>query len=345
MNKSLLLLGFRNLFKKNRLFTLVNITGLGIGLASVLLVAMFINDEYSFDRYHSNADRIYRIVLDFKEEGNVVSWARTSAPIGHRLRGAFPEIENLVRIRKNPGTELIALDEVKFFEERILFADSTLFDVFNFPLLSGEPSKVLSEKNSIILTNTLARKYFKDADPTGKTLRLNNAIDLKVTGVLADLPTNAHFVADAFISFSTLDDLLGEKRLSHWGSMDHYTYVLLAKGSRPESPESKFPEFLKANAPEWVHEKESLFLQPLTSIHLHSERKDEISVNSRDSYSYILGTIALFVLLMACANFVNLSTATLVSRSKEISIQKALGASKIHLIGYFWTESILIFVI
>lgn len=345
MNRSLLLLGFRNLFKKNRLFTIVNITGLGIGLASVLLVAMFIYDEYGFDRYHTKADRIYRIVLDFKEEGNVVSWARTSAPIGPHLRGAFPEVENVVRIRKNPGTDLIALDNVKFFEERILFADSTLFDVFSFPLLSGDPSKVLREKNSIILTSALARKYFKDVDPVGKTLRLNNAVDLKVTGVLGPLPSNSHFVADAFITFSTLDDFLGDKRLSHWGWMDHYTYVLLTEGSTPESLESKFPDFLKANGPEWVPEKESLFLQPLTSIHLHSERKDEISPNSRETYSYILGTIALFVLLMACANFINLSTATLVSRSKEISIQKALGASKAHLIGYFWSESVLVCVI
>jgi putative ABC transport system permease protein len=341
MITSFLKLSLRNLFYKNRLFTVVNITGLAIGLASVLLVALFIYDEYSFDRHHKNADRIYRIVLDFKEEGNIVSWARTSAPIGKYLRGAYPEVEDVVRLRKNPGTDLLANDEIKFFEERIFFADSTLFNVFDIQLSKGNPSNALKEKNSIVLTEALARKYFKEADPVGKTLRLNNLADLKVTGVIDELPSNSHFVADAFITFSTLDDFLGEKRLTHWGWMDHYTYVLLTNGSSPKLLEAKFPEFLKANAPEWTSEKETLFLQPLTSIHLHSERKDEVSPNSRETYSYILGTIALFILLMACANFINLSTATLVSRFKEISIQKILGASRIHLIIYFWIESIL----
>ena len=280
--------------------------------------------------------------MDFQEEGNVVNWARTSAPIGQYLRDAYPEVEDVVRVRKNPGTDLLARDDIKFFEERIFFADSTLFNVYDFRLSSGDPSSALKEKNSIILTDVLARKYFSDKNPVGQTLRLNNAVDLKVTGVLESVPSNSHFVADAFVTFSTLDDFLGEKRLSHWGWMDHYTYLLLQKGSTPESLQSKFPEFLKANAPEWVPEKETLFLQPLNSIHLHSERKDEISPNSKETYSYVLGTIGLFVLLMACANFINLSTATLASRSKEISIQKILGASRLHLVTYFWTESIFI---
>lgn len=342
MLKSLLLLGFRNLFKKNRLFTIINITGLAIGLTSVLLVALFIYDEYSFDRHHAKSSRIYRIVLDFKEEGNIVSWARTSAPIGQYLRGAYAEVEDVVRIRKNPGTDLLARDDIKFFEERIFFADSSLLNVFDFYLFSGDPDDVLQEKNSIVLTTALARKYFGDKNPVGQTLRLNNTVDLKVTGILKDMPSQSHFVADAFVSFSTLDDFLGEKRLSHWGWMDHYTYVLLSPGSTPASLESRFPEFLKANAPEWVPEKETLFLQPLTSIHLRSDRKDEILPNSRVTYSYVLGTIALFVLLMACANFVNLSTAILASRSREISIQKTLGANKLHLIAYFWTEAVFI---
>jgi putative ABC transport system permease protein len=342
MFKSLLLLGFRNLFRKNKLFTAVNIAGLGIGLSCVLLVAMFIYDEYSFDSYHKNNNRIYRIVLDFKEEGNVVSWARTSAPIGNYLRGKYPEVENVVRVRKNPGTDLLSNGEIKFFEERIFFADSTLFKVFDFPLVQGSPRHALQDKNSVVLTETLARKYFNEDEPVGKTLRLNNNVDLKVTGVLRDIPANSHFVADAFVAFSTLDDFLGGERLSHWGWMDHYTYILLSNDSKPESLQFKFPEFIKSNAPEWVSEKESLYLQPLTSIHLHSDRKDEISPNSRESYSYVLGTIALFILLMACANFINLSTATLVSRAKEISIQKILGASKIYLIVYFWIESILV---
>jgi putative ABC transport system permease protein len=342
MIRSFLQLSLRNLFRKNRLFTCINISGLAIGLACLLLIAMFIHDEYNFDAYHKNADRIHRVVLDFVEEGNTVSWARTSAPIGQYLAGAYPEVEQVVRLRKNPGTDLLSRDEIKFYEERVFFADSTLFEVFDFTLANGNPELALKDKNSIVITETLAKKYFSNDDPIGKTLRFNNLIDLKITGVINEIRANSHFVADAFITFSSLDDLLGEKRLTHWGWMDHYTYVLLTKGSNPQQLEAKFPDFFKKNAPEWVSEKEKLYLQPLKSIHLHSDRKDEITPNSHESYSYILGTIALFILLMACANFINLSTATLTTRFKEISIQKVLGASKFHLTTYFWIESILI---
>lgn len=342
MVRSFLLLSLRNLFRKNRLYTIVNITGLAIGLACVILIAMFIHDELTFDAYHKKADRIHRIVLDFAEEGNTVSWARTSAPIGQFLKGAYPEVEDVVRFRKNPGTDLLSNDEIKFYEERIFFADSTVFNVFDFNLSKGNPTSALKDKNSIVITAALAEKYFGKVDPINNTLRLNNQIDLKVTGVMNDMPANSHFIADGLITFGTVADLLGEKRINHWGWMDHYTYVLLTNGGSPHILESKFPDFIKKNAPEWVSEKEKLFLQPLRSIHLHSERKDEITPNSHESYSYILGTIALFILLMACANFINLSTATLTTRFKEISIQKVLGASRFHLTSYFWIESILI---
>jgi len=342
MLRSFLQLSIRNLFRKNRLFTAINISGLAIGLTSLFLIALFIYDEYSFDTYHRNADRIHRVVVDFKEEGNTINWARTSAPIGRYLTGAYPEVEEVVRLRKNTGTDLLSRDEIKFYEEKLFFADSTLFNVFDFSLSSGNPAKALMDKNSIVITEALAKKYFASEDPIGKTLRLNNLIDLKITGILNEVPANSHFVADAFITFSSLDESLGEKRLTHWGWMDHYTYVLLTKGSTPQQLETKFPDLIKRNAPEWVSEKEKLYLQPLKSIHLHSDLKDEITPNSRESYSYILGTIALFILLMACVNFINLSTATLTTRFKEISIQKILGAAKLHLTLYFWIESIVI---
>ncbi|MBL7847238.1 MAG: ABC transporter permease [Cyclobacteriaceae bacterium] len=342
MFRSFFQLSLRNLFRKNQLFTVINISGLAIGLSCLFLITLFIYDEYSYDTFHKKADRIYRVVLDFKEEGNTVKWARTSAPIGQYLTGAYPEVEQVVRLRKNTGTDLLSRDDLKFYEEKIFFADSTLFNVFDFSLSSGDAATALSGKNAIIITDALARKYFNNEEPIGKTLRLNNLIDLNVTGILNKVPANSHFVADAFISFSSLDVSLGEKRLTHWGWMDHYTYVLLTKGSTPQQLEEKLPEFIKSNAPEWVSVKETLYLQPLKSIHLHSDRKDEITPNSHESYSYILGTIALFILLMACANFINLSTATLTTRFKEISIQKVLGAGRFQLTIYFWIESILI---
>lgn len=339
MIRLLFQLSIRNLFRKNRLFTFINISGLAIGIASFLLVAVFIADEYSFDKYHKNADRIYRIVLDFTSDGTVTNWAKTSAPIGQYLTGAFPEIEQVVRLRKNPGTDLLTYDNMQFYEERLFFADSSLFKVFDFKLIKGNPSSALSVKHSIVISESLAKKYFNNEDAIGKSLRLNNQIDLDITGIIQDIPGNSHFIADAFISFSSLDDLLGEKRLAHWGQFDHYTYVLLTNNAKPEEVELKLPDLLKRNAPEWVSEKETLFLQPLTTIHLHSDRKDEITANSKETYSYILGTIACFILFMASANFINLTTATQISRSKEISIQKILGANKYHLTMYSLTES------
>ena len=342
MLRSFIQLSLRNLFRKNKLFTLINISGLAIGLACVFLIALFIYDEYSFDAYHKKADRIHRIILDFSEESNTVNWARTSAPIGQYLKGAYPEVEQVVRLRKNPGTDLFSHDEIKFYEERVFFADSTLFDVFDITLLRGNAAAALRDKNSVVITEAIAKKYFNREDPIGKSLRLNNLVDLKITGIINEMPANSHFVADAFVTFSSLDQTLGEKRLNHWGWMDHYTYVLLTHSSTPQSLEAKFPDFIKKNAPEWVSEKEKLYLQPLKSIHFHSDRKDEITPNSRESYSYVLGTIALFILLMACANFINLSTATLTTRHKEIAVQKVLGAGRLHLSIYFWIESILI---
>ncbi|MDZ4714417.1 MAG: ABC transporter permease [Cytophagales bacterium] len=342
---SFILLSFRTLLIRNRLFTIINVAGLAIGMACLLLVGLFIHDEYRFDRYHTNADRIYRIVLDYNSDGVNTPWAKTNASFGHYLQGAYPEIEQVVRIRKNPGTDLLSTGQTQFYEERIFFADSTLLRVFDIKLKKGNPARLLHELNSVVISESLARKYFGSSDAEGKTLRLNNQLDLKVTGVMEDMPVNSHFVSDAFITFSSLTTLLGEKRLQHWGQFDHYTYVLLARGAQPELVEEKFPELLKRHAPAWVSEKETFLLQPLTSIHLHSDRKDEITPNSQESYSHILGTIALAILLMASANFVKLSTAMQLSRSKTISIQKILGASRIQLIGYFWIESMLVCVI
>ncbi len=342
MLRSFLILGLRNLFNKNRLYTFVNIIGLAVGLASLWLVSLFVYDEYTFDRHYSKTDSIYRVILDFTSDGTVTSWAKTSAPIGQYLQGAFPEIEQVARIRKNPGTDLLSVGEKQFYELQLFFADSTFFQIFDIPFKKGNRDLALADKNNIVLTEALALRYFGSTDVIGKTIRYDNGIDLKVTGVMESMHPNSHFIADAFVTFSTLRDLFGEKRLAHWGQFDHYTYISLSPGASAAQLESKLPDLLKRHAPEWVQEKESLFLQPLTSIHLHSDRKDEISANSNEKFSYILGTIALFILLMACANFINLSTATQLSRSKEVAVQKALGANASNLTLYFFLESLVI---
>ena len=342
MLRSFVKLSLRNLFRKNKLFTLVNIVGLAVGLSSVWLAALFIYDEYTFDTSFSDAERVHRITLDFTSDGNVTSWAKTSAPIGQYLHGMFPEIEQITRIRKNPGTDLLAIDEKQFYEPQLFFADSTFFQIFDIPFVRGNQARALDDIHSIVLTEKLAMKFYGTTEVVGKTLRYDNRLDFKITGVMESVPANTHFRPEAIATFSSLTELLGDTRLAHWGQFDHYTYVKVAKGTFVEQLESKLPQLLKRHAPEWVQEKETLFLQPVTSIHLISNRKDEISANSSERYAYILGTIALFILLMACANFINLSTATQLGRTKELAIQKALGANSGTLFLYFFVECIII---
>lgn len=342
MFMSFLKLGLRNLFGRNRLYSIINVIGLAIGLASLWLVSLFIYDEYNFDNHYSNTDRIYRIVLDFTSDGNVTSWAKTSAPIGRYLHGMFPEIEHVARIRKNPGTDLLSVNEKQFYESQLFFADSTFFQLFDIPFLQGNRDLALSTKNSIVITASLAQKYFGTTDVLGKSIRYDHQLDLKITGVMQEMAHNSHFIADAIVTFSCLQEMLGEKRLAHWGQFDHYTYILLTEGASPESLKSKFPELLQRHAPEWVQQKETLLLQPLRAIHLQSDRKDEITPNSNERYSFILGTIAFLILLMACVNFINLTTATQLSRTREVAIQKALGANTRVLALYFFFESTII---
>ncbi|MBX2946106.1 MAG: ABC transporter permease [Cyclobacteriaceae bacterium] len=342
MLRSLFVISYRKFFRKDKLFTSINIIGLSVGIACLLLVTLFIQEEYAYDRYHAHADRTYRLVVDFANEGNITHWARSSAAIGHFLQGYYPEIEQVLRIRKNPGTDLLTYKENSFYEQRIFFADSSLFDVFDFKLKLGDESKALQDNNSIVITEKLARKLFRDKEAMGESIRFNNQVDLKISGILEEIPGHSHFVADAFITFSTLYGLFGERRLMHWGQFDHYTYVLLAPSASSKVLEEKFPDFIKTFAPAWVAEKEKFFLQELTSIHLHSHRKDELGTNSNENYALILGTIALFIVIMAVANFINLSTASQATRLKEVNIRKMLGAGKNNLLIYFMIESWLV---
>ena len=191
----------------------------------------------------------------------------------------------------------------------------------------------------------MARKYFGDEDPMGKILRYNNKVDLMVTGILEEIPANSHFVFDFLVTFGTLKDVIGDNRLANWAWFDHQTYVLLKEGVNPQMVEASFPEFMKNHAPEWLAERSELFMQPLTDIHLKSDLKDELSVNSKAEYSYILITIGSFILLMGCINFMNLATARYTSRSVEIGVRKVLGAHKNQLVAYYLFESVVMSIV
>lgn len=340
MLKTLVKLGLRNLFRKNKLFTFVNLTGLAVSFTVFWLVSLFIYDEYTFDQRYTSTERTFRLVVDFNSEGNVTSWAKSSAPIGKFLPGMFPEIDQVTRLRKNPGTDLISVGDRQFYESQVFFADSTFFSVFRIPFVSGEQQHALDIKNSVVLSESLAQKLFGTIDVLGRPITYNQNTELLITGIMTNMHRNSHFTADAIVTFSTLYDLFGEQRLNHWGQFDHYTYVLLNENAEPSTLEAKLPQLIKAHAPQWVSEKETLLLQPISSIHLHSDRKDEITPNSSPVFSIILGSIAIFILIMASSNYINFATAIQIKRCIEIGIQKALGASNKTLGLYFLVESI-----
>jgi putative ABC transport system permease protein len=341
----------RNLVK-NWSYSLINIIGLAAGIAASLFIILFVVHELSYDRFHVNADRIYRMGVSGKMAENSFNQAVTASPMAHAMLEDYPEIEQVTRI-KHQGAWLIRYEEKKFNEEHIYFADSTFFDVFSFNLVRGDPEKVLTQPRSLVMTKQTARKYFGGQDPVGKSLRVeNDTVLYTVTGVMEDVPHNSHINFDMIGSINTLrfhDD-------PFWLNHNFYTYILLKKGTNPGQLEQKFDlmvekyvgpqvqqmlgvpleEFLgKGNAIEY-------FMQPLTDIHLKSHLQYEIEANSDIKYVYIFSVVALFILIMASINYTNMATAKSASRSMEIGIRKVSGATRRSLKYQFLIESVLL---
>lgn len=335
-------LSLRHLFKKQLGYTLINITGLAVGFATILIAGIYSYDELNYDRFHPNSERVYRLVVDWDGDGVKRNWARSSVPVGRVGDGDVPEIEQLVRVRKNPGTDLLTIANQSFYESQLLMVESGFFDLFGFKLMRGEINKVLSDKFSIVLNERTAKKYFGDQDPLGKVIRYDGRFDLTVTGVVKNPPTQSHIQFDCLLSFNLLDEMFSEGRLNHWGQFDHYTYLRTVERANTVDVETKMKTFLANQAPEWVNEKIILRLQPIHSIHLKSHRHSELSVNSSTSYSFVFITAAGLVLLLAIINYINLSAAIYMARTKEILMRKVLGSSKRNLLNTFITESIVL---
>jgi len=354
MIKNYIKTAFRG-FMKSKGFTFINIIGLALGLATCMLIVFYVFDELSYDRYNTKADRIYRLNEDIKFGGSTNSLAITSAPMAAALKNEFPEIEQTVRFWNKGGNQ--AKKGLQNINERMVYADPSIFSVFTLPMVSGTPSSALTEPHSVVMTERAAKKYFNGAskdyrDVVGKILMVNDTIPYKITGVIKDIPQQSHFNFDFFLSMSGLPESRNNNLLSN----NFNTYILLRPGADYKKLESKFPNFFREKAgaqlESIIHLTFAKFeqsgdyfrmsLTPLKDIHLRSNRLEEMDANGNIQYVYIFSAIALFILLIACINFMNLSTARSANRAREVGVRKVLGSPRKYLIAQFLAESVMI---
>src|SRR5580692_4588482 len=357
MLRNYLKTAFRNLWK-NKGFSTINILGLAIGLATCLLILIYVADELSYDRWNVNADRIYRVDNEVKFGGNHMVLAVAAAPAGPAMLRDYPEVEKEVRFRSNGG-RLVKKGNQNIKEESVIMADSTLFDVFTLPMIAGDPHTALKEAHTVVITERMAQKYFDATGATissvvGRTLTINDSIPYKVTGVIRNIPTNSHFHFDFFLSLTESDD--AKRTDDAWLSGNFQTYILLRKGADPKQLEAKMDDLVRRYVAPLLQNVVHVsledfrksgnmcvfYLTPLTAIHLHSNKVAEFDANGSIQTVYIFSAIAVFILLIACVNFMNLSTARSANRAKEVGIRKVLGSMRSALIQQFIVESVLV---
>lgn len=340
MIKNLLLVALRN-FKRDKWYSLLNVLGLTIGITFSLFLIFYIQDELSYDRHHERADRILRIESYIKEpEKDTLKWVSTPFPMAPALSKDYPEVEEAVRFVDN-GNVLYKKGELSLYQDKVFVVDSNVFRVFTHPFIEGDPKTALVAPNSMVLTQSVAEKYFGRADSyVGKSLENTNGDVYKITGVVKDVPENSHIIFNVLISRSSLP----EEFANNWGGFGFNTYVLLKPNTNAASFEQKLlPMYDKYLASIFAQFQINIRfgVRPITAIHLHSDMQGEPEELGSISYIYIFSAIAFFMLLIACINYMNLTTARSARRSKEIGIRKVTGSSRWQLISQFLVESIL----
>lgn len=351
MWKNHLKIAWRNL-TKYKFYSLINILGLSIGLTAFLFILLYVNQERSYDLYHPFADRTYRVDVEGQLGDQVLVTAQNTGAFGPTVKEEFPEVETYCRFRSQ-GTFLVKYENRHYREDNVIFADSTLFQVFGLKLIEGDPLRVLNKPNVAVITAEMAEKYFGAADPIGKTLLMDNKTGYTVTGVMEKTPANTHFHYDFYLSLASLE----ESRTSEWGSMNFNTYVVLRKDVDARAFEARMAPYLirKYFGPEvekyirmsWddflaAGNRFTYHLFPITDIHLYSDKRDEQEANSDVKYVWIFSIIGILILLIACINFMNLSTARSAIRAREVGVRKVVGAQRGHLINQFLGESTLL---
>lgn len=341
---------FRNLLK-NKGYSAINIFGLACGLAICLLIIMYVANEMNYDTYNKKYERIYRVDGDIQFGGHHFVLAATPDPLGAALKENFPQVEQYVRFRSHGGI-LVKKGNENIQEDRVILADSTLFDVFTLPMIEGNPRTALMQPNSVVITKSIAEKYFGNTNVVGKTITVNDTTSYKITGVINDVPQASHFHYDFFVS---IYGQLAPYEINQWTSNNFNTYIVLKKGANPEKLGSALEEFVmkfvepmfkSLNITRKEFERNGNYLHyslmPLGDIHLYSQKTAELEANGNIRYVYIFSIIALFILLIACVNFMNLSTARSAGRAKEVGVRKVLGSKRSNLVAQFLTESLLV---
>ena len=334
---------------KNKTYSALNIAGLAVGLTCFAFIALWVNDELSYDKFNSNYDRIFRLVSTTKTETGISELAVTSAPMAKALKDDYAEVEKTVRLRMRE--EIVTYKNQQVLQAGILLTDPSFFDVFSYHISSGNVAAALSEPYSIILTESAAKKYFGKKDPMGQSLLLNmydstgTGALYKITGIMPDPPANAHFTFSMLASFKTIEAAKPEVLTADgWDDASYYTYLLLKKGVDYKAFSNKITQFYRKYIGELFNTWRSMYfykLQPLSDIHLRSNLQYEIEATGNITQVYIFSTIGIFILLLAGINYTNLATARAAGRAKEVGIKKVVGAGKKQLILQYLSESVL----